>query len=92
MQLSFKSSASHRKAPQTACDLRRGEAGVLDQVDLPDAEAQRLMELGFIPGHTVTTGCAAPTGDPVVLRVDGTEVAVRREIASRLRLRPTPLL
>lgn len=92
MQLSFKNVGQQRGTAQTASELRPGEAGVLDRMDLPEAEAQRLMELGFIPGHTVTPGSAAPTGDPIVLRVDGTEVALRRETASRLRLRAAQIL
>ena len=67
--------------------LKRGETGVLDRIDLPDDDAQRLMELGFLPGHSVTRAHAAPGGDPRVFRVDGSEVALRRETAVHLILR-----
>jgi Fe2+ transport system protein FeoA len=46
------------------------------------------MELGFLPGHTVVPARSAPGGEPRVYRVDGSEVALRRETASRLILRP----
>jgi ferrous iron transport protein A len=69
-------------------DLKRGEHGILDRIDLPEEEARRLMEIGFLPGHTVTPAHAAPGGDPRVFRVDGTEVALRRETARKLILRP----
>ena len=83
--------ASFKKRPHVAGDLsqlRKGESGVLDRLDLPDDEARRLMELGFVPGHSVTPAHAAPGGDPRVFRVDGSEVALRRETARRLYLRP----
>ncbi|MCC7176463.1 MAG: ferrous iron transport protein A [Bryobacterales bacterium] len=68
-------------------DLHRGEQGILDHIDLPPEAARRLMELGFVPGTLVTAAGCAPGGDPRVFRVDGTEVAVRRETAVHLKLR-----
>jgi ferrous iron transport protein A len=68
-------------------DLRRGERGILESLELPEDEARRLMELGFIPGSPVTAGHSAPGGDPRVFQVDGSEVALRRETALRLRVR-----
>jgi ferrous iron transport protein A len=67
--------------------LKKGESAILDRLDLPEDDARRLMELGFIPGHPVTPGHSAPGGDPRVFRVDGTEVALRRETAQRLILK-----
>jgi ferrous iron transport protein A len=69
-------------------DLKRGEHGVLDHIDLPEEDARRLMEMGFLPGHTIIPAHAAPGGDPRVFRVDGSEVALRRETARRMILRP----
>ena len=60
----------------------------LDHLDLPDDVARSLMELGFLPGHTIVPARSAPGGEPRVYRVDGSEVALRRETASRLILRP----
>lgn len=92
MQVSFKktSSAGTPKKARSArnlTELKPGEAGVLDKLDLPEPDAQRLMEMGFIPGHSVTRGLSAPGGDPRVFRVDGSEVALRRDTARRLLLR-----
>lgn len=88
LQMAFKKGA--RTATHEArnlSELRRGEHGVLDHIDLPEAEAHRLMELGFLPGQTVTSCHAAPGGDPRVFRVDGAEIALRRETARKLVLR-----
>src|ERR1700727_82113 len=74
---------------RTLAQLPEGEAGVLDGLDLPDDIARRLMELGFLPGHIIVPARSAPGGEPRVYRVDGSEVALRRETASRLILRPS---
>ena len=74
---------------RTLAQLPEGEAGVLDRLDLPDDIARRLMELGFLPGHIIVPARSAPGGEPRVYRVDGSEVALRRETASRLILRPS---
>jgi ferrous iron transport protein A len=74
----------------TLVDLRRGDAAILDRIDLPGEDARRLMELGFLPGATVTAGLSAPGGDPRVFQVDGSEIALRRETARRLKVRRSP--
>jgi Fe2+ transport system protein FeoA len=81
------SSNSTIDASATLVDLRRGDAGILDRIDLPDDDARRLMELGFLPGARVTAGLSAPGGDPRVFQVDGSEFALRRETAKRLKVR-----
>jgi len=67
--------------------LKRGETAVLEFINLPEDDARRLMELGFLPGHHITRSHAAPGGDPRVYQVDGSEVALRNETAVRLFLR-----
>ena len=73
---------------QTLAELKEGESGIIDHLDLPQDVARRLMELGFLPGHIVVPARSAPGGEPRVYRVDGSEVALRRETASHLILRP----
>ena len=69
---------------RTLASLREGETGVLDGCQLSDDFSQRLMQLGFIPGNVVEAAHSAPGGDPRVYRVDGSEVALRRETAQGL--------
>ena len=45
-------------------------------------------ELGFLPGTLVVAGKAAPGGDPRVFRVDGSEIALRKETTRHLLLKP----
>lgn len=92
MQMGFKTASpkARRQAAVNVMELRRGEQGVLERIDLPEEDARRLMEMGFVPGHTITPAHAAPGGDPRVFRVDGSEVALRRETARKLILRAAP--
>jgi ferrous iron transport protein A len=69
-------------------ELREGEQGILDHLDLPEDASRRLMELGFVPGSPIVAALSAPGGDPRVFRVDGSEIALRRDTAARLMLRP----
>lgn len=89
LQLSGNNVLLEESTPLTLVDLRRGDAAVLIQIDLPGDDARRLMELGFLPGARITAGMSAPGGDPRVFQVDGSEVALRRETARRLRIRLT---
>lgn len=73
-------------------DLRKGDSAVLDRIDLPSDDARRLMELGFLPGTRVMAGCSAPGGDPRVFQVDGSEIALRRDTARKLKVRSNSTL
>jgi len=75
---------------RTMADLKMGERGILDRLDLPEDLARRLMELGFLPGHEVIPARRAPGGGPRVFRVDGSEVALRHDTAAKLFLRCEP--
>lgn len=74
------------KSGKRLADMRRGEQCVIEGMDLPDDIARRLMELGFLPGGTVKVGRSAPGGDPRVFEVDGSEVALRRETTTLIRV------
>ncbi len=83
----MKKRAAANVTARNLTQLKRGESAILDRLDLPEDDARRLMELGFLPGHAITPGHSAPGGDPRVFRVDGSEIALRRETAQRLILR-----
>jgi ferrous iron transport protein A len=70
----------------TLADLEPGESGTLTTLHLPAADAQRLMELGFLPGSVIVAARSAPGGDPRVYRVEGTEFALRRDTARHLHV------
>ena len=69
-------------------ELAVGETGVLVALDLPDSVQNHLMHMGFVPDALVTALRRAPAGDPTVYSIDGMEIALRRETASAIRVRP----
>jgi len=77
---------ARRRLSRTLVDLRCGDEAILERLDLPSDDARRLMELGFLPGSRVVAGRCAPGGDPKVFRVDGSEIALRRETAAKLHI------
>ena len=89
MQVSFKRNGGDVSACRASnlSELESGEQAVIDRLELPEDIAKRLMELGFVPGQTVEPACSAPGGEPRVYRVDGSEVAIRRETARHMILR-----
>jgi Fe2+ transport system protein FeoA len=80
LQVSFKNG-------RTLADLKGQQQAVIDRLDLPDELAERLMQLGFLPGASVEAVQAAPGGDPFIYRIDGADIALRRETALRLKVR-----
>ena len=69
-------------------ELGVGESGVLVALDLPESVQNHLMHMGFVPNMQVMVLRRAPAGDPTVYAVDGMEIALRRETASAIRVRP----
>jgi ferrous iron transport protein A len=88
--LQLSSNSQFEAAQSTLVDLQKGDAAILDRIDLPTEDARRLMELGFVPGTPITAGFSAPGGDPRVFQVDGSEIALRRDTARRLKIRVKP--
>lgn len=86
MRLSLSGATGDRRTPASLDDLAPGESGVLSSIDLPEGDANRLMELGFLPGARIVAARSAPGGDPRVFRVDGTEFALRRDTARKLHV------
>ena len=68
-------------------ELPVGETAVLHDFRMPAHVAEHLMNLGFIPGMEVRVTRSGPGGDPRVYRVDGTEVALRRDVSKQIEVR-----
>lgn len=72
------------KATATLDTLPVGEVHTLVGFDHDDAVARRLFDLGFTPGEEVVRLRHAPLGDPLMFRVAGVEIVLRRAQARRI--------
>lgn len=86
MQLSVKRSASPATADLPLDTLAPGSPARIASLPPEGDLSLRLMEMGFLPGHEITRLAAAPGGDPVIFLVDGSQIALRREIAHGIRV------
>jgi ferrous iron transport protein A len=78
-----------QKGPREAnalADLRVGESAIVSDIELAPPLAEHLMNLGMVPGLEVTVTRSCPGGDPRVYRVEGTEIAMRRDLSSRIHV------
>lgn len=75
-------------AGDTLADMATGQAArVVDvEADHDPAGARRMFDLGFVPGAEVRMVRQAPLADPVVFRVAGYDIALRREQARWVRV------
>lgn len=63
--------------------LNVGEIGVIEEISL-DRIPLSLLEMGCMPGETVELIQKAPLKDPLYIRVNGSHLAIRIEIASEI--------
>ena len=75
-----------KRTASALADLRVGERAILQDLELDHPIAEHLMNLGFVPGLEVTVERSGPGGDPRVYRVEGTEVAMRRELSRHIHV------
>jgi ferrous iron transport protein A len=80
----------HKKPPKrqasALADLHVGEKAILAELELSPPVVEHLMNLGFVPGLEVTVARSSPGGDPRVYRVEGTEVAMRRDLSRHIHV------
>lgn len=69
---------------RTLDSLPIGEVATLVGFDHDDVVARRLFDLGFAPGETVVRLRHAPLGDPLMFRVGGVEIVLRKAQARRI--------
>jgi ferrous iron transport protein A len=70
-------------------ELKEGQSGIISTIDEDDFFL-KLMEMGFIPGETVTIEQIAPLGDPVSVAVAGYKVSLRLNEAARILVELKP--
>jgi DtxR family Mn-dependent transcriptional regulator len=69
------------ESTMSVSDLRPGQQGTVRQVNAKGAVRQRLLDMGLLPDVVVRVERFAPTGGPVWICFNGSQVALRREEA-----------
>ncbi len=67
--------------------MKKGEKAIVVKVYGHGLFHKRLLEMGFINGKTIEVIRFAPFGDPVVYKILGSEIAVRLDTASMIKVR-----
>ncbi len=72
---------------QTVAHLKRGEKGII--LEFPDDVLPiKLLELGCLPGNEIELIQLAPLKDPLYVNVNGSHIAIRREVAEKICIGP----
>lgn len=64
-------------------DLSKGDAGFIKEYDDEFAKV-KLMEMGCLPGEWVSVENIAPFGDPMIIKVAGYKLSLRKAEASSI--------
>lgn len=70
----------------TLSNLPVGSEARVVSVNATNGVARRIMEMGLIPGVTVSVIKAAPFGDPIEVRVRGYSLAMRKMEADAIEV------
>ena len=73
--------------PVRLSDLPRYTTATVQRVEAAythDAIAQRLADLGFVPGESVRLTATGPVDDPLLVQIGFTRFALRRSEADRV--------
>jgi Fe2+ transport system protein FeoA len=70
------------------CCLPRGADATVVAVEGGDDVARRLADLGLVPGTRLEMLTVAPLGDPILFRLLGYRLALRKDEAERVMVRP----
>lgn len=69
----------------TVAHLKRGQRGIIKEFS-QDFIPIKLLELGCLPGNEVELVQVAPLNDPIYINVNGSHIAIRREMALKIAL------
>ena len=70
---------------KTVADLQIGEKGIIEHVCLNDIPL-KLLEMGCMPGKEVELVQIAPFKDPLYIIVNGSHIAIRKEVAALIQI------
>jgi Fe2+ transport system protein FeoA len=72
--------------PKTLDQLQPGQIAAVTVLHSTSLNRRRLLDLGILPGTTITVEMRSPLGDPTAYRVRGSVVALRREQSREIEI------
>lgn len=69
----------------TIANLKIGESATISEDSL-EIIPLKLLEMGCLPGVKVTLVQIAPLNDPLYININGSHLAIRREMAQKIKL------
>ena len=66
----------------TLAELKKNEKAVICKIDGGGPFVSRIKGLGIFPGSTIKLVTFAPLGDPLIVKIGDTTMAMRKEDAS----------
>ncbi|WP_010522186.1 FeoA family protein [Aquimarina agarivorans] len=69
----------------TLAELKRGQSAIITMVET-DAIPLKLLEMGCLPGNEVTLLQVAPFSCPMYLNINGSHLAIRKEVARQIEI------
>lgn len=76
------------KMSSTLDQLQRGQSGIVTNLTCTGSNRRRLMDLGILPGTSLTVELTSPLGDPTAYRVRESLIALRRSQAEEIEIEP----
>ena len=70
----------------TVAQLKPGQKGIIEEFSVDEVPV-KLLELGCLPGNIVEMVQVAPLKDPIYINVNGSHIAIRKEMANRITLK-----
>ena len=69
----------------TIASLKKGEKAIIKEFDV-EAIPLKLLEMGCLPGNSFELLQIAPFGDPLLLNINGSHLAIRMETAREIEV------
>lgn len=69
----------------TIASLKKGQRGIIKEFSV-DVVPLKLLEMGCLPGNEVTLVQTAPFHDPLYLNINGSHLAIRLELATKIEI------
>lgn len=69
---------------KTLADLKPGEKGIIEEINIKGIARRRLQEMGITKGENVEMKKYAPLGDPIEIRIKGYSLCFRKSEAKEI--------